>query len=555
MALKSNRVGVRTDQVDEYGRVISKSFFQSLIDHLPRWTSLKVWKNGTEQLLPVNTDEPVTSPIVADIQYPTDSSATEQMFTYRKSPTDADGEAYIQSIKGNTIVWNQLVANGNFTSTTGWGQGGSRSSLTVSDNVGTATLINSLSTTYQNYSTVELVQGHKIFVHYEFKVPRATTRVFACENNKTATAYIFSDLRNVPANTWQTVNALHTVVTGGTETLTFCYFTTSQDNYELGDQYQIKNCYCVDLTQMFGAGNEPATVEEFTALFPLPYYKYDAGSLLSFNGTGIKTTGKNQLDISVFSEAAAYTVNDNGSLTVKSSDPRAWNNVVTFPLKKGNYVFTRSVPNGVCDIRFGYENFAITHTIANQVASSSFTVEQDTDVKIKVGYSYSEYPFTTNVMIRFADTDSAFEPYTTSTTTILTDTYFPTGMKSVGTVYDEFNSSRAYTRIGEVDLGTLTWGYNSSYGMNSSGLNSVIKKPSTNNDIANILCPVRNTTSYNSVYNAGTSGNNVGVTSTGTLTVNTTETNSATFKTAMSGVYLYYELAEEIIEPTLEFDE
>ena len=51
-----------------------------------------------------------------------------------------------------------------------------------------------------------------------------------------------------------------------------------------------------DLTQMFGAGNEPATVEEFKAMFPLDYYEYNAGELLSFHGTGLKTNGLNQLD-------------------------------------------------------------------------------------------------------------------------------------------------------------------------------------------------------------------------------------------------------------------
>ena len=44
-----------------------------------------------------------------------------------------------------------------------------------------------------------------------------------------------------------------------------------------------------DLTLMFGAGNEPATVAEFEALFPESYYPYDAGSLKSVNITGVAT--------------------------------------------------------------------------------------------------------------------------------------------------------------------------------------------------------------------------------------------------------------------------
>ena len=46
-----------------------------------------------------------------------------------------------------------------------------------------------------------------------------------------------------------------------------------------------------DLTTMFGAGNEPATIAEFEARFPESYYPYDAGSLLSVNVEGIESAG------------------------------------------------------------------------------------------------------------------------------------------------------------------------------------------------------------------------------------------------------------------------
>lgn len=36
-----------------------------------------------------------------------------------------------------------------------------------------------------------------------------------------------------------------------------------------------------DITQMFGAGNEPSTPEEFEAMFPADYYPYNAGELMS----------------------------------------------------------------------------------------------------------------------------------------------------------------------------------------------------------------------------------------------------------------------------------
>lgn len=39
-----------------------------------------------------------------------------------------------------------------------------------------------------------------------------------------------------------------------------------------------------DLTTMFGAGNEPQTIEEFRRLFPKDYYPYDAGTLRTVKG-------------------------------------------------------------------------------------------------------------------------------------------------------------------------------------------------------------------------------------------------------------------------------
>lgn len=49
-----------------------------------------------------------------------------------------------------------------------------------------------------------------------------------------------------------------------------------------------------DLTAMFGASNEPSTVAEFEALYPLPYYEYDAGSLLPVSMTGIESTAADE---------------------------------------------------------------------------------------------------------------------------------------------------------------------------------------------------------------------------------------------------------------------
>lgn len=50
-----------------------------------------------------------------------------------------------------------------------------------------------------------------------------------------------------------------------------------------------------------------------------------------------------------------------------------------------------------------------------------------------------------------------YEPYWSRTLNLPISTYFPDGMKSAGSVRDELTKDKAVKRIGVVDLGTLTW--------------------------------------------------------------------------------------------------
>lgn len=50
---------------------------------------------------------------------------------------------------------------------------------------------------------------------------------------------------------------------------------------------QCNNLMLIDLTQMFGSGNEPSTVEEFEKMFPADYYPYCAGEVVSAGVTEV----------------------------------------------------------------------------------------------------------------------------------------------------------------------------------------------------------------------------------------------------------------------------
>lgn len=52
----------------------------------------------------------------------------------------------------------------------------------------------------------------------------------------------------------------------------------------------------IDLTLMFGSGNEPASVEEFEAMFPNDYYPYNVGEIISAGTESVVEQGKNLFD-------------------------------------------------------------------------------------------------------------------------------------------------------------------------------------------------------------------------------------------------------------------
>lgn len=79
-----------------------------------------------------------------------------------------------------------------------------------------------------------------------------------------------------------------------------------------------------DLTQMFGAGNEPATVEEFEAMFPEQFYPYNAGEIVSAAVTNIKQVGLNLYSTAeltkIFANALTLESNENSVISWQCSN-------------------------------------------------------------------------------------------------------------------------------------------------------------------------------------------------------------------------------------------
>ena len=183
---------------------------------------------------------------------------------------------YTDSKYGGLVEWNQLVQNGNFADgTNNWAFNETWKSKEVVDGV-LHLVSNSEQPAYLNLSQVcPNIVGHKYFASLQIKASKSS-RVEAAIGSMSGGGVIFSNPYN--ADTWTFASGIGTPHTYTQNTL-FVRPKSSTDTEEV-DVY-IKDIICCDLTQMFGAGNEPTTVEEFRSLFPNDYYDYNVGQQMT----------------------------------------------------------------------------------------------------------------------------------------------------------------------------------------------------------------------------------------------------------------------------------
>jgi len=473
-------------------------------------------------------------------------------FTKRKAGGNTSigkGKAKIDKIKGQTLVWNQLVKtfeNANVIPSS------SNSTYHFSGN---GVIIES----WNRYSPfrwnvgLKGRNGHKLF--YRFDI------------NKEDDGYVVSieigqgsgnNLWSATSTILKGIKTCNTDVSNANGDNLSVYVATSINNVSL------KNFMLFDLTQMFGAGNEPSTVAEFEALYPLPYYDYNEGTLVNNAATGIETVGFNQWD-EVW-ENGSINLDTGVDVQTSAADRqiRSKNYIQIFGGIK--YYITTPPASSTANLQiwcaFYDGNKQIIDATGIPEASSTslkgvrlggeFTAPLN--ARYMRFYTQTHYGGTYNhdICINLSDTskNGTYEAYWKNdlqlNLTTLTGklngqgnsvVVFPDGLKSAGTVYDEIVGNRAIKRVGEVDMGTIAWEYSS---VNNNFYKAVeglkIQKD------AGLLC-----SKYVTVSNSAFPSSDKAIATNmngGVVQVRDTDySDAATFTTAMSGVYLYYELA------------
>ena len=105
----------------------------------------------------------------------------------------------------------------------------------------------------------------------------------------------------------------------------------------MGDVFSIKNIQLFDLTDLFGAGNEPTTFEDFVAVYPRIPYGLTEG-FKSTSITGIRTIGFNAFDID--------SAEDMGNIDYSYDEPRAFKEkTVIVGISRNNVINKSHVTN------------------------------------------------------------------------------------------------------------------------------------------------------------------------------------------------------------------
>lgn len=320
-----------------------------------------------------------------------------------------------------------------------------------------------------------------------------------------------------------------------------------------------------DLTAMFGAGNEPSTVEEFEAMFPNDYYQYNAGEIVSAGTESVVEQGKNLLNADDY--YAAYKQSD-GSYLNNSSDFAG----INIPI--GNYIgktliatlkatvssqptsfFWLARINGT-RIKSSYAKGERVPANTTGIARLTFTPKTQKDtLSMTYGQGTGDV-IVRDIQIELGDTPTTYAPFHRNVYQI------PEAIKalpgygwSAGTArnYIDYENKRYVQCVQSVDLGTLDWKFNTTSGVGQHFYASVKHLNfkylgAFGTTVYNVLC-----SKYITVPRSQNLFVNKTITIDGVTTVSQIQvkdsayTDATAFKQAMQGVILYYELETPIV--------
>lgn len=496
--------------------------------------------------------------------------STPYNFRTSGGSVDIGDRERVDAVVGGTIAWNQLIVNGNFANANNWT--GYGATISVADGIlkATATGANTYAAVTNTRSNISATLNHKILMCATLRSNTALT------NNCDFAIHVGnyqqqSSKFSLSANTWTKISKIINVnsnAAAGTQNMQF-QFWTPHTGAAAGIEVEYSDVVAFDLTQMFGSTiadyiynleqtTTGAGVAYFRKLFPKPYYEYNAGELMSVKASAHKMTGFNQWDEQ--SESGYYDTENNGSKAASSNWKRCKNLIPCVPNTTYYFYTDYSGSQGFGALIYYDGNGNQIGYKASNVANHTFTTPDNCRY---LSFYVKPAWFDNHICINLhwdGERDGEYEPYQEWNYPLDSDLELR-GIPKLdannklyydGDTYESDGSDGTVTRkYGIVDLGTLSWSYSAASGtqlqrFNTSDIASLVKKEGT--VFLGVVCPKYIAVS-DPVYSRAIDKAMCILSSNGMLyIVDSAYTSAADFKTAMSGVYLVYELATPTTE-------
>lgn len=311
-------------------------------------------------------------------------------FTFRQSGGGAiaDGVARLQTIKGNSVVWNQKVEK-------------------------------------------VYVSGDRVI-----NLPAGETMVkgnkyIALRTKANGGMYVFPV--NDMYDYYLRENEYYKIFTNTYTPTNLHIYCTAESGY----------IALIDLTKMFGAGNEPNTIAEFYARIPsgVDIYGYNSGYIVNLYAEGIKSKGVNAWD----EQWENGGINNTGALIDAAANFRSADYIDVLP--HTTYYFKK--PQGVVTYLLFYDN---NYNFVQWLDPFATVGEGGTFVTPNAAFMKftclaNSYNYDICINISNADTNGKYYPYNEAFQDLsLIRKYFPAGMRSAGNTRDEIRYNAAAKR-------------------------------------------------------------------------------------------------------------
>ena len=479
---------------------------------------------------------------------PTSTDTTPYLF---KAVGDVYGDRLEDKIVGGTVAWNQLVDFHNESALFKNGQ------LDATYRDGKWNFSNYATDSTYAYFKVQLKNNHKYFLKFDCDV------VFDGDKKPAFSFYGTSYITPPKIDLNSGNNNITSIVTTSRD---------SNDRLEFRCQYN-NNCSITvnsmiffDLTQMFGStiadyiysleqSQAGAGVAWFKKLFPNDYYAYNAGELLSVEGLqSHDSVGFNQFDKNTMVVEGVYIDNANGAEKSNTGGlatdfipviPNATYFINTEQTIGGWGAWYDANKNYISGIT-GYANVDPTYKVKTAPSNAHY-------MRLTIRYNSNGNPDTLCINLSDPSRNGEYEPYEKHSYPLdssLTLRGIPKLDASNNLYYDgdEYTSDgKVKRKYGVVDLGTLDW-------YTSAGLFYAIPADFA---LPSSYIARREGFIFSNKYSADTQiaidankmTDKTALRLAGYIYIkDTSYTDAATFKAAMSGVMLVYELATPTTE-------